>query len=316
MIAERPRHAPSVADGWRIEPLVATPSAPTAPTAPNAPATPTRAGRGGSLPPRLARRYGSDLAIALRADRPTFVANFVTTLDGVVAFDTAGRTGGREVSGGFPPDRFLMGLLRATADAVLVGAGTVRSGAGHVWTADHVHPPAAGDYAAWRAAIGLATPQPTTIVVSASGEIDPRHPGFNRPDVPVLVVTTRAGAGRLERSGLPRNVDVAAIAGAGKSIDMTSLASLLAGRGVELVLCEGGPTLFGGLVETGLVDELFLTVAPQIAGRSTGHPRLSLVEGLGFEPGATPWATLSSVLRAGDHLFLRYTLTKPSARFG
>ena len=106
--------------------------------------------RGGALPPALARRYGSDLTIGLRSDGPTIVANFVTTLDGVVAFDTMGRTGGREVSGGFAPDRFLMGLLRATADAVLVGAGTVRSGAHHVWTPDHVHPPSTAAYATWR----------------------------------------------------------------------------------------------------------------------------------------------------------------------
>jgi len=64
------------------------------------------------------------------------------------------------------------------------------------------------------------------------------------------------------------------------------------------------------------VDELFLTIAPQIAGRTPGMPRLALVEGLAYEIGATPWAELASVRRSGDHLFLRYGLTDPTGRTG
>ena len=156
-------HATPAAD-WRIEPLFEAPA-------------PDGRVRGGALPPDLARRYGADLAIALRADRPTIVSNFVSTIDGVVAFDTEGRTGGQEVSGASIPDRFLMGLLRATADAVLSGAGTVRSGAHHRWTPAYIYPPAADAYAAWRRELGLAAAQPTTVIVSASGSIDPGHPG-------------------------------------------------------------------------------------------------------------------------------------------
>lgn len=75
------------------------------------------------------------------------VANFVSTLDGVVAFDTDESSGGGEVSGFFDPDRFVMGLLRAMADVVLVGAGTVRSAPTHEWTARRVHPASAALYA-------------------------------------------------------------------------------------------------------------------------------------------------------------------------
>ena len=81
-------------------------------------------------------------------------------------------------------------------------------------------------------------------------------------------------------------------------------------------MCEGGPTLFGGLIGAGLIDELFLTIAPQIAGRAAALPRLALVEGLGYEIGATPWAELRSVMRAGSHLFLRYGLTEPPRHTG
>jgi riboflavin biosynthesis pyrimidine reductase len=77
---------------------------------------------------------------------------------------------------------------------------------------------------------------------------------------------------------------------------------------MELVVCEGGPTLMGTLVDAGFIDELFLTVAPQVAGRSPETPRLAMIEGVGFAVGDTPWARLISVMRSDDHLFVRYRL--------
>ena len=145
-----------------------------------------------ALPPDLARRYGADLAIALRADRPTIVSNFVSTIDGVVAFDTEGRTGGREVSGASEPDRFLMGLLRATADAVLDRRRHRPLRATIAGRPAYIYPPSAEAYAAWRRAARARRPQPTTVIVSASGSIDPGHPGLHDPGVPVVIVTTDA----------------------------------------------------------------------------------------------------------------------------
>ena len=269
---------------------------------------PADGARGGALPPHLARRYGADLTIGLRPDRPTIVSNFVSTLDGVVAFDIEGTTGGREVSGGFTPDRFLMGLLRATADAVLVGAGTVRSGHQHVWTPGHVHPPSATAYAAWRAQLGLRRPQPTTVIVSASGRIDPEHPGLRATDVPVVLLTTDTGAAWLGRLELPPAVEVV-VAGDHGHVEEDAIVAALAARDLDLVVCEGGPRLLGGMVGAGLVDELFLTIAPQVAGRTPALPRLALVEGLAFSVDAAPWASLASVMRSGDHLFLRYRMS-------
>ena len=184
-----------------------------------------------------------------------------------------------------------MGLLRATADAVLVGAGTVRSGHHHVWTPGHVHPASAPAYAAWRAQLGLPHPQPTTVIVSASGRIDPAHPGLHAADVPVVLLTTDAGAAWLRRIDLPAAVEVV-VAGDDERVEEDAILAALAARDLDLVVCEGGPRLLGGLVGAGLVDELFLTIAPQIAGRTPSaaararrRPRLLDRRGPVGEPG-------------------------------
>ena len=265
--------------------------------------------RGGQLPAEMRARFAARLAIPLRPDRPTIAVNFVSTLDGVVALDRAGATGGREISGGFEPDRFVMGLLRATADAVLVGAGTVRASRTHAWTPGQVHPPSASSYAGWRRTLGLAAAVPTTVMVSASGNLDPGHLGLADLDPPIIVVTTTAGARRLR--DLPRrdHVEIVAVTDAAR-VPTVALLDLLRERGFELVLCEGGPTLFGELLAARAVDELFLTVAPQVAGRSERVERLGLVEGVGFPPELAPWARLRSVMRSQDHLFLRYVFKR------
>ena len=235
--------------------------------------------RGGALPPDLARRYGADLAIALRADRPTIVSNFVSTIDGVVAFDTEGRTGGREVSGASAPDRFLMGLLRATSDAVLIGAGTVRSGATIAGRPAYIYPPAADAYAAWRRELGLAAAQPTTVIVSASGSIDPGHPGLHDPGVPVVIVTTSAGGRRLRAEGLPSTVEVIAGGVRGPRSNPAPSSTCSAITAWRSSSARAGRPSSAASIGAGLIDELFLTVAPQVAGRSPDDPRLALVEG-------------------------------------
>ncbi len=263
--------------------------------------------RGGVLPDELAARYAAPLSIRLRPDRPTLVANFVSTLDGVVALDRHGGSGGRDISGGFEPDRFLMGLLRSTADAVLVGAGTVRASGSRGWTPAHVHRPSADAFARWRRELGLA-PTPATIIVTASGRLDPdRLP--TDPATPVILATTSSGARRLAGQPRPAHVRVADL-GDGDSIPVDALIDDLAARGLRLVVTEGGPHLFARLAAAGRVDELFLTLAPQLVGRSPEATRLSLVDGLALPP-AVRWGRLLRVMRAADHLFLRYRLQAP-----
>ena len=260
--------------------------------------------RGGVLPPDFAARFAGELSVELRPDRPTIVANFVSSLDGIVALGPSEPSaGGGEISGFSESDRFMMALLRGLADVVLVGAGTVRAGRNHEWTPRRVAPELAAALAALRSGLALA-PQPTTVVVTARGDIDPAHPGLSAPDVPVIVATTRAGATRLARLALPANMKVE-IAGDDGQVPANAVVDIVRGAGARLALCEGGPHLFGELLRARLIDELFLTLAPQVIGRDDTAQRLSLVEGVSFgAPGR--WAGLASVRRAGDALFLRY----------
>jgi riboflavin biosynthesis pyrimidine reductase len=91
---------------------------------------------------------------------------------------------------------------------------------------------------------------------------------------------------------------------------VVAIEALRAG-GRELILCEGGPTLLGELAAAGLVDELFLTLSPLLAGRSAAEQRLSLVEGTAFLPGSGIGCRLLTLRQAGSHLFLRYELPSP-----
>ncbi len=262
--------------------------------------------RGGALPPALAQRFPGGLSIPLRPDRPALVANFVSSLDGVVSLGSGVAGSGGEISGYSEADRFMMSLLRGLADAIVVGAGTVRAGSRHEWTSRRLQPDLAAEFAAWRAALGL-TPQPTTVLLTARGEIDPTHPGLNTPDVPVILATTGDGGQRLSGLALPPNVTIAAC-GRGNRVRPEEILGLLHDSGARLALCEGGPHLFSQLLEAGLVDELFLTVAPHLVGRDDGSERLGLVEGAALPDGQGRWGRLLSIRRAGDDLFLRYRL--------
>lgn len=269
--------------------------------------SPARGGayRGGRLPEAIEARYGGPLRIPMQQNRPTVLANFVSTLDGVVSYNTPQATGGGEISGFFEPDRFVMGLLRALSDAVLIGAGTLRAAPEERWTPAFIHPGSADTFATLRRQLGLR-PQPLTAVVSGSGQLDMDHPGLADPSVEVVVVTTDAGAQDLA----PRarsHVDVRSV---GDRVEPADILQTLSFHGVELALCEGGPHLFGQLLGAHLVDELFLTLAPQLAGRSDATPRLSLVEDVAFDVATARWARLVDLRQAGDHLFSRYRFTE------
>jgi riboflavin biosynthesis pyrimidine reductase len=261
--------------------------------------------RGGLLPQSLATRYAGELVVDLLDERPTVVANFVSSLDGVVALDaTESSTGGGEISGFSESDRLMMALLRALADVVVIGAGTMRVGRRHVWTAAHIEPALSAEFADWRSEMWLA-PQPTTVIVTASGNLDPSHTALNIKEVPVIIATTPAGAARLAGMPLAPHVQVAPVGSDGR-VPAGAILEVIRATGARLALCEGGPHLFGELLRARLIDELFLTMAPQVLGREAALHRLGFAEGTSFGEGHGRWAGLSSIRRAGDDLFLRY----------
>jgi riboflavin biosynthesis pyrimidine reductase len=127
-------------------------------------------------------------------------------------------------------------------------------------------------------------------------------PGLSDPLIPVLIVTTAQGRRRLSEPAAHVAIEVVP----GDRVAPNDLLGVIQGRGLALVLCEGGPHLIGDLIDAQLVDELFLTIAPQLAGHDTDDKRLALVEGHAFSVDDAPWANLVDLRIAGSHLFSRY----------
>lgn len=270
-----------------------------------------------SLPPTLAAAYGGGLVIPTSSTdaRPYVIVNFVETVDGVVSYDLPGKAGGGSISGENAQDHMTMGLLRAAADAVIFGTGSLHGDSGHVRTPDFIYPPFAAEYRALRRQLDRNEEQPFSVVVSASGHVDLTEPTFHQPGMRALIATTDTGATYLEDQDLPENTEVFVVPAAPDGgVAPAHLLEVLAREyGVRVALHEGGPSLFAAFLAANVVDELFLTLAPQLAGRDGMRHRPALVEGHAYLPGSAPWATLLGVKRAGSHLLLRYRLdTQPA----
>lgn len=265
-------------------------------------------GRGANmpLPPELTSLYGP-LQFPLHVDRPYVIANFVTTLDGVVSLNVPGQAGGGEISGFNAHDQMVMGLLRAVADAVIVGAGTLRAVPQHRWTPAYVYPTLAGEYQALRTSLGKPQP-PLNVIVTAQGKLDLTLPVFQSGEVPVLIITTADGARRLPSQELPPSVRIADVPMSGWLSAEEILNAVQRVRSSPVILVEGGPLLMGDFLAAQCLDELFLTLAPQIAGRDGTPERPGFVAGRSFAPEHPLWGTLAGVKRGGNHLFMRYAL--------
>ena len=256
------------------------------------------------LPEKLAGLYGR-----LRFPPPRgqyVISNFVTTLDGVVALMAPGHQSGGAVSGYNKHDRMVMGILRAVSDAVVVGAGTLRSVPEHLWTAEHIFPSLADEYAQLRTSLGKPEP-PLNVIVTGSGNLAPNLRVFQSREVPVLIVTRPSGAKRIEALSLPPSVKVIAVEKDGPVSAGAILHATDQARQSKIVLVEGGPMLMGDFFAERRLHELFITLAPQIAGRDGSVERPGLVSGKRFAPDDPRWGSLVGVKRACDHLFLRYS---------
>ena len=217
------------------------------------------------LPDGLARLYPGTFGLP----EECMYANFVETFDGVVALPLVPRSN-RIVARESEADLFVMALLRACADAVIVGSHTLLASPKNRWTAEAAYPDAASDFADLRRRLGLRA-QPDVVVLSRSRGIESEALGDRlrvRSDV-------REAIAELHEGGRRR------------------------------ILCEGGPTLFGSMLAGRLLDELFLTVSPVAAGDG-----LRLIEGRSFLPDTRVDARLSGVRRHGSHLFVRYAFER------
>lgn len=180
--------------------------------------------------------------------------NFVESADGSVTLD------GRSGPLGGETDRAVMSVLRTMCDVMVVGAGTVRvEGYGGLESSEQD--------AAWRRAQGLPA-APRIAVVSKHLELEPSHPFFSEATTrPIVVTRAEAPADRLEALESVADVIVCGEA----TVDLPEMLAEFERRGLTQVLCEGGPHLFGALLESDLVDEVCLTIAPRFVGGESGR---------------------------------------------
>lgn len=217
-------------------------------------------------------------------DRPWVQVNFVASPDGAVT------VGGKSHGLSGPADKKVFMLGRTLADVVLVGAGTA--------TVEGYEGVQAGEVrAAARARLGLSLVPPIA-VVTRRATIDPALPLIADAAVPTIVLTCLAAAEDRRTALAEAGADVVITGDA--DVDLPTALAELDKRGLRRVSCEGGPHLFGGLIEAGLVDQLCLTVSPLLAGGDAS--RIAV----GPPPIAPRELDLASVLTEDGFLMLRY----------
>ena len=203
-------------------------------------------------------------AYPIEPSAPYVRVNFVTSIDGAVSVD------GRSGALGTPADKRIFGLLRDLADVVLVGAGTVRAenyGAAHTDSElrKRLH----------REGLGGdpdGTP-PRIAVVTSTAALDPASKLFTDTGARPIILTTTAAPD--DRKKLLIDAGAEVIEAEPGEATVTAVRAALEGRGLRRVLCEGGPSLFGQFLTAGAVDELCLTVSPQLVGGTASRIAVS-----------------------------------------
>ena len=261
------------------------------------------------------------------AERPWIYSNFVQSLDGITSFLGKHASGG-EISQS-ADDRWLMDLLRAHADGLLVGMNTLREeqrlrGPESRGIVFRVVDPSLQDL---RRKLGKGRER--NIFVTKAADLDlSRHKVFDGDAVDAAILTSPAGAERLRAQGERPHLTVIA-AGDGESFDFPrAIGKLREELGVQYLLCEGGPTVYGHLARVDLIDEKFMTVAPIETGQVVPPEQERIMEeqtipvllrptvfgGPGFtREHATRWRWISC-RKSGDHQFNRYRRVRNDGR--
>ena len=209
--------------------------------------------------------------------------NMIASVDGATSVD------GRSGALGGPADKAMFATLRSLADAILVGAGTMRAeGYGPVRLSDAAR--------GRRQARGLS-PVPPIAVISRTCRLEWEAPFFTEAEQRPLVVTVGSAAAADRR----RAAEVADVIISGETdVDLARALSALVERGCTEIVSEGGPGIAAQLATVGLLDEVCLTVSPMLAAGQGGR----ILDG----PALSPLLPLElvHVLEADGYLFLRY----------
>lgn len=225
-------------------------------------------------------------ALGRRADRPPptgrpwVMANMVMSVDGAYSVD--GRSGGLSSDA----DREVFHRLRAVTDAVLVAAGTARA-------ERYRRPRTPDDRLAARRDAGLAE-HPRLVLVSRTLSLPEDVPLLEGPGLPTPLVLHPEES---DTSAVPQGVELRAVGH--HDVDLTAALGGLRTDGVQLLLCEGGPRLLGQLHALDLIDELFVTLSPNLVGGD----RTGL---LGATPATLRPYRLHRLLEADDFLLATY----------
>jgi 5-amino-6-(5-phosphoribosylamino)uracil reductase len=250
-------------------------------------------------------------------ERPWIYSNFVQSLDGIASFKGKHPLGS-DISQS-EEDRWLMDLLRAHADAIILGINTlveetrVISGRGPVYRIE--------DKTAVDLRKKLGRRRETNIFVTGAARVElDRYQVFDSDLVDTFVLTTTTGAARLLEKKSHPHVQVI-VTGQGDLVDLPKTMSILRTQfGIKYLLCEGGPTLYGYMSRAGLMDEKFITISPieigllvppeqEPAESEKSNPpreRPTTFVAPGFIKETAPWWQWLSCRKVGDHQFNRY----------
>ena len=221
-----------------------------------------------ALPRMLQGLFGGDLELVTpcRASHPAVFASFVVSREGI--FNLKDNLGGGPISQGNRADAFLLALLRAIADAILIGPGTLKAEPNHKWHLAHIfdtYPQMHGleavqkELEEYREKLGGKSMYPPTIVMTSSGNIDPSAAIFSDPDIKTYVVSGREGAARAAKL-LGSTTTTGVIRCGNEKLDLEEmLRTLKRELGVNLLYYQGGRKAFEGLVKKNLVSQLFLS---------------------------------------------------------
>lgn len=262
-------------------------------------------------------RYGNFAVPPLPPDRPWIFSNFVQSLDGIASFKGLHATGG-DISQ-LPEDRWLMDFLRAHADAILLGINTLVEETQLSGNRGPVYVIEDESLRGLRKKLGLGTQKNIFVTGAASLNLSD-YRVFDRDSVETFIITTTKGAHRLAQTTSHPHVKII-VCGEGDFVDLAKAMRVLRRQyGIERLLCEGGPTLYGYMSRAGLIDEKFMTISPMEIGlfippeqepapAERNHPpreRPTTFMAPGFIKENAPWWEWLSCRRVGDHQFHRF----------